>query len=557
MPHNGAERQEDAQPIGELAQEKLGVAFDKLIPFGHQIAKIKLAYLNGLPRNPASRLVLVTGIHPTPAGEGKTVTTIGLNDGLNRLGKRAVACLREPAIGPLFGIKGGATGGGRAQVRPMEAINLHFTGDIHAISLANNLLSALVDNHLHQGNSLGLDLERIGWNRAIDLNDRALRKLQVGLNGSPNGPARTDRFDIAVASEVMAVFCLTNSWKELQARLGQMIVGYCEDSSPVRARDLKAEGAMTALLRDALAPNLVQTLERSPALIHGGPFANIAHGCNSVIATETGLKLTDYVVTEAGFGSDLGAEKFCNIKCRGKDIAPSAAVVVATVRALKMQGGTELDEVATEDIEALQRGCANLERHVRNMQSFGLPVVVAINRFGTDTEKELETVKAFCTQALNVRVSICTAFDEGSAGAVDLAKQVMEQAESEEAHFQLLYPDSLPLWEKIRSVAQNIYGASDITAEPETQRQIEALQANGYGDYPVCIAKTPFSFSQDPELKGAPSGHDLHIREVRLAPGAGFLTVICGKTMTMPGLPKHPASERIEVDDDGRIYGLF
>jgi formate--tetrahydrofolate ligase len=548
------------RPIQEVA-EKVGIPEPALHPYGRHVAKLDLGWIGDLRGRPDGKLVLVTAINPTPAGEGKTTTTVGLGDGLNRIGKRAVIALREPSLGPCFGMKGGAAGGGYAQVVPMEQINLHFTGDFHAIGSAHNLLAALLDNHVYWGNGLGLDERRIAWRRVVDMNDRALRSIVSSLGGVANGFPREDGFDITVASEVMAVFCLARDLDDLQHRLGRMVVGYTRDRKPVTAADLKAEGAMTVLLRDALAPNLVQTLEGNPAFVHGGPFANIAHGCNSVMATTTGLKLGEYVVTEAGFGADLGAEKFFDIKCRKAKLVPSAAVIVATVRALKMHGGVAKDALKEENLAALKKGMANLDRHVRNLRKFGVPAVVAINRFVTDTEAELDLVRRHCREDLHVEAILCEHWGKGSAGTEALARHVVTLCE--EPHpmdglgFDHLYPDEMPLWEKMRTIAREIYGAEDIIADQRVRDQFKDLQAKGYGHFPICVAKTQYSFSTDPDRKGAPSGHVIPIREVRLAGGAEFLVVICGEIMTMPGLPRDPAAHHIRLDDAGQIQGLF
>jgi formate--tetrahydrofolate ligase len=547
-------------PITEIGA-KLGIPAESLIPYGWEMAKVSSDFVAGLGDRPDGKLILVTAISPTPAGEGKTTTSVGLGDALSRLGKRAAICLREPSLGPCFGMKGGAAGGGYAQVVPMERINLHFTGDFHAITSAHNLLAAMIDNHVHWGNELGLDRRRITWRRAMDMNDRALRSIINSLGGAANGYPREDGFDITVASEVMAVFCLARDLKDLEERLGQIIIGYKRDKSPVRAAELKAAGAMTVLLREALLPNLVQTLEGTPAFVHGGPFANIAHGCNSVSATTTALKLADFVVTEAGFGADLGAEKFFDIKCRKAGLNPAAAVVVATMRALKMHGGVARDELDKEDLGALRRGFANLQRHVRNVAKFGVPVIVAINAFPSDTDAEHELVKQACAETLGVEAIVCRHWAEGSAGAEALATAVVDIASRpkrrESDGFRVLYPDDLPLWDKVRTVATEIYGASDIIADKKIRDRFRELQTSGFGHFPVCIAKTQYSFSTDPDLRGAPSGHVVPIREVRLAAGAGFIVVICGDIMTMPGLPKSPAAERIHIDESGLTEGLF
>ena len=544
------------RPITALAQDRLGIPEEALEPFGRYKAKLSLGYINSLRDRPDGKLVLVTAISPTPAGEGKTTTTVGLGDALNRIGKRAVVCLREPALGPVFGMKGGAAGGGYAQVVPMEDINLHFTGDFAAIALANNLLAAMIDNHIYHGNELGFDVRRIAWRRVVDVNDRALRQITAGLGGSPNGFPREDGFDIVVASEVMAIFCLATSLVDLKERLGKIVVGYTRDQKPVLARDLKAHGAMTVLLKDALAPNLVQTIENNPAIIHGGPFANIAHGCNSVIATRTALKLGDFVVTEAGFGADLGAEKFIDIKCRKAGLKPDAAVIVATVRALKYHGGIEVPDLPKENVEALRKGMANLERHIANVRDrFGLPCVVSINHRAEDTPAAIQALHERASH-LGVKVVTAKHFAEGSAGAVELAEEVVRLTEQPN-HFTHLYPDELPLWDKMKKVATELYGASDITADAKVRTAIRNLQESGYGHYPVCVAKTQYSFSTDPKLRGAPRDHVVNIREVRLAAGAEFVVMICGDIMTMPGLPKLPAACNIDIDDSGRVVGMF
>jgi formate--tetrahydrofolate ligase len=542
--------------ITEIATQRLGIPEDHLEPYGRYKAKLSLEYISKLQGKPDGKLVLVTAISPTPAGEGKTTTTVGLGDALNHLGKKTVICLREPALGPVFGMKGGAAGGGYSQVVPMEDINLHFTGDFTAIALANNLLSAALDNHIHHGNELGIDVRRITWKRVVDMNDRALREIVVSLGGPGNGFPRQDGFDIVVASEVMAIFCLATSVKDLKERLGKIVVAYTRDQKPVLARDLKVHGAMTALLRDALAPNLAQTLENNPAIIHGGPFANIAHGCNSVMATKTALKLADYVVTEAGFGADLGAEKFIDIKCRKAGLKPAAAVIVATVRALKYHGGVEVADVGKENLIALEKGLVNLERHVRNVQDhYGLPSVVAINHRKEDTDAEVNLlIKKMAEHG--TKVILGKHFAEGGKGALELGREVVRLCEQPN-NFKFLYDDSASLWEKMKAVATKIYGASDISADSKIRTQIKQLQEAGYGNYPVCVAKTQYSFSTDPKLRGAPSGHTVNIREVRLAAGAEFIVMICGDIMTMPGLPKVPSANAIDVDDDGKIVGLF
>jgi formate--tetrahydrofolate ligase len=542
-------------PIAAIGA-KLGIPENALHPYGRVIAKIDDGFLAGLAGKPDGKLILVTAISPTPAGEGKTTTTIGLGDALARIGKRVAICLREPSLGPCFGQKGGATGGGYSQVAPMDEINLHFTGDFHAITAANNLLAAITDNHVYWGNALDIDARRVVWRRALDVNDRSLREIVVGLGGVANGFARADGFDITVASEVMAAFCLADDLDDLEARLGRVVVAYSRAKKPVTASDLKAAGAMTALLRLALRPNLVQTLEGNPALVHGGPFANIAHGCNSLVATRAALKLADYVVTEAGFGADLGAEKFFDIKCRKAGLKPAAAVIVATARALKMHGGVAKAALGAEDLAALQRGLANLERHVANVRKFGLDVVVAVNRFDADSDAELALIRNFVAGPCHARAVICDHWARGSAGAEELARVVTELADASPLSFRTLYPDATPLWEKTRVIAREIYGASDIAAEARVRAQFDELQAAGYGDLPICVAKTQYSFSADPTLLGAPSGHIAAIREVSLRAGAGFVVVLMGDIRTMPGLPRSPAAERIFVRD-GRIEGLF
>jgi len=541
--------------ITEVAQ-KLGIPDEHLEPYGHYKAKVSLEFVDSLKDKKDGKLILVTAISPTPAGEGKTTTTVGLGDALNAIGKKAVICLREPSLGPVFGVKGGAAGGGYAQVVPMEDINLHFTGDFNAIQLANNLLAAMIDNHIHHGNELGIDVRRITWKRVLDMNDRALRQIVNSLGGPGNGYPREDGFDIVVASEVMAIFCLANSLEDLKNRLGNIVVGYTRDQKPVTARQLNAHGAMTVLLKDAFKPNLVQTLENNPAFIHGGPFANIAHGCNSVIATKTALKLADYVVTEAGFGADLGAEKFIDIKCRKSGLRPDAVVIVATLRALKFHGGVDVKEVNKENLAALEKGIANLERHVYNVQNhYGLPCVVSINNFTFDTEAELDLLKRKMSQ-MGVPVVVARHWAEGGKGAVDLAKTVVELIEKGENNFKFVYDENAPLWEKMKTIATKIYGAADITADSKVRNQIKKLQDEGYGHYPICVAKTQYSFSTDPNLRGAPSGHTVNIREVRLAAGAEFIVMICGDIMTMPGLPKVPSAEKIDLVD-GKVVGLF
>jgi formate--tetrahydrofolate ligase len=544
------------RPILDLAKDRLGIAPDHLVPYGRNKAKLSLDYLSSLSGRPNGKLVLVTAITPTPAGEGKTTTTVGLGDALNQLGKRAIVCLREPSLGPSFGLKGGAAGGGYAQVVPMEEINLHFTGDFHAIGAANNLLAAMIDNHIYWGTEPALDPRRIAWRRALDMNDRALRRITIGLGGPSNGFPREDGFDITVASEIMAVFCLASDLQDLQRRLGAIVIGETRDRHRVRAADIKATGAMAALLRDALAPNLVQTLENNPALVHGGPFANIAHGCNSVIATRAALKLGDYVVTEAGFGADLGAEKFFDIKSRLAGLKPDCAVVVATVRALKMHGGVAKDALATENLPALRAGFANLRRHTDNVAKFGVPVVVSVNRFGGDSKAELELLIALCAE-VGVEAVIAEHWARGGAGAIDLGTAVLETIGKKPSKFRPIYPDAMPLLEKIRTIAREIYRADDIAPESRVVERLAEFEKAGFGHLPVCMAKTQYSFSADPDLKGAPTGFTLPIREVRLSAGAGFVVVLCGDVMTMPGLPRIPAATNIGVGDDGRITGLF
>ncbi|BDS08149.1 formate--tetrahydrofolate ligase [Oceaniferula spumae] len=543
--------------IATLAEDKLGISDEHLEPYGHYKAKISLDYLDTLKDRPDGKLILVTAISPTPAGEGKTTTSVGLTDGLNRIGKKAAVCLREPSLGPCFGMKGGAAGGGYAQVVPMEDINLHFTGDFHAIGLANNLLAALVDNHIHHGNSLEIDVRRVVWKRVVDMNDRSLRETTIALGGLRNGFPRADGFDIVVASEVMAIFCLATSLKELKDRLGNIIVGYTRKRQAVRARDLNAHGAMTVLLKDAFKPNLVQTLEGNMAFIHGGPFANIAHGCNSVIATKSALKLADYVITEAGFGADLGAEKFIDIKCRKSGLKPDASVVVATIRALKYHGGVGLKDLAEENLVALGKGIKNLERHVRNLRDhWGLPCIVAINRFTADTDAEIALLRQKLGH-LQVEVVLAEHWAKGGEGAEDLARAVVDVIEKCPASFELTYEDELPLWQKMEAVAKKIYSASEVIADSKVVAEVKRLQESGFGHYPICVAKTQFSFSTDPKLLGAPEDHVVKVREVRLAVGAEFIIMICGDIMTMPGLPKVPAAERIDLDEDGKVVGLF
>ena len=543
-------------PIAQIGHRKLGIHLSELFLYGHFKAKISLDYLNTLQPRPNAKLILITAITPTAAGEGKTTTTVGLGDALNRIGKPAIVCLREPSLGPCFGVKGGAAGGGYAQVLPMEDINLHFTGDLHAVGAANNLLAALVDNHIYWGNSLGLDARRIFWRRAVDMNDRSLRQITIALGGVSNGFPREDGWDIIAASEIMAVFCLAENIDDLKRRLGNMIVGQTRDRKYIRASDFEAAGAMTALLKDAFAPNLVQTIENNPALIHGGPFANIAHGCNSVIATKSALKLADYVVTEAGFGADLGAEKFMNIKCRKAGLRPDCAVVVATIRALKMHGGMNKDALKQEDLPALERGFTNLARHVENVRKFGVPVVVAINRFTADTEAENALLKSLC-EKLEVESITADHWAKGGEGAVELAEAVVKTIETNPSQFRPLYDDNMPLWKKAQTIAREMYGADDIIGDQKIRDRFRELQDQGYGHFPVCIAKTQYSFTTDPDRKGAPKNHVVPIREVRLSAGAEFIVAICGDIMTMPGLPKVPAANKIDVTPDGRIIGLF
>jgi formate--tetrahydrofolate ligase len=543
------------QRIAAVAREKLGIAEEHLEPYGHYKAKISLKYLETLKGKKDGKLILVTAISPTPAGEGKTTTTVGLGDALNHIGKKAIICLREPSLGPVFGVKGGAAGGGYAQIVPMEDINLHFTGDFGAIQLANNLLAALIDNHISHGNELGIDIRRIQWKRVLDMNDRALRDITVGLGGTANGYPRQDGFDIVVASEVMAIFCLSTSLEDLKNRLGNIVVGYTREQKPVRARDLSAHGAMTVLLKDALAPNLVQTLENNPAFVHGGPFANIAHGCNSVLATQSALKLADYVVTEAGFGADLGAEKFLDIKCRKTGLKPAAAVIVATMRALKYHGGVDVKEVSKENLAALEKGLVNLERHVENVSKvYGIPCVVSINRFTFDTDAELKLVSERMKK-LGAQVVTATHWGDGGKGAADLAKIVVGLCE-QPSKPTFVYEDADPLWEKINKIAKKVYRASEVTADAKVRAQIKKLQEDGYGHFPVCVAKTQSSFSTDAALRGAPTDHVVNIREVRLAAGAEFVVMICGDIMTMPGLPKVPSANKIDLVD-GKVVGLF
>ncbi|MHA1152407.1 MAG: formate--tetrahydrofolate ligase [Alphaproteobacteria bacterium] len=556
MPKSDIEiaRETSMQPIAEVGA-KLDIPADAIVHYGPHKGKISFDFIDGLKDRPDGKLILVTAITPTPAGEGKTTTSVGLGDGLNRIGKKAAICLREPSLGPCFGMKGGAAGGGYAQVVPMEDINLHFTGDFHAIGVANNLLAALTDNHIYWGNQLDIDTRRVAWRRVVDMNDRALRSIVGSLGGVANGFPREDGFDITVASEVMAIFCLATNLKDLEARLGKIVIGQNRKREPVHASDVKAPGPMSVLLKDAIAPNLVQTLENNPAFIHGGPFANIAHGCNSVIATKTALKLADYVVTEAGFGADLGAEKFFNIKCRKAGLKPAAAVIVATVRALKMHGGVGKADLGKENVEAVKAGCDNLKRHVENVKSFGVPVVVAINQFLGDTEAELEAVRA-TAEAQGAKTILCSHWADGGAGAEDLARHVVELADSGAADFKPTYEDSLPLWDKVERIATKLYGASGITADDAVRKRFDELQGS-YGHFPVCMAKTQYSFSTDPNLKGAPSGHTVPVRELRISAGAEFLVVVTGAIMTMPGLPRVPAANSIHLNEQGQIEGLF
>ncbi len=543
------------KPIAEVAA-KVGIPADALVPYGTTKAKVSFEYINSLKDKPDGKLILVTAVTPTPAGEGKTTTTVGLGDALNLIDKKAMMCLREPSLGPCFGVKGGAAGGGYAQVVPMEDINLHFTGDFHAITSAHNLLSAMIDNHIYWGNGLGLDGRRVGWRRVLDMNDRALRAIVNSLGGVTNGFPRQDGFDITVASEVMAILCLALDLKDLERRLGNIIVGYTRDKTPIRARELKADGAMTVLLKDALLPNLVQTLENNPVFIHGGPFANIAHGCNSVLATKTALKLADYVVTEAGFGADLGAEKFFDIKCRKAGLAPDAVVVVATVRALKMHGGVSKENLKNENVMAVNTGCENLKRHLENIGKFGVPVVVAVNRFVTDTDAEIqEVVKA--AESVGTKAFMCTHWADGGTGTEALARHVVELADSGKAAFKPLYPDDMPLRDKVKTIATEIYGAADIACDASVETAFKDLEAGGFGKLPVCMAKTQYSFSTDPSKRGAPTGHVVPVRELRLSAGAEFVVVITGEIMTMPGLPRVPAAEAIRINADGLVEGLF
>lgn len=543
------------QPIRDVAA-RLGIAEEHLVPYGHDKAKITAEFIRSLEGRPDGKLILVTAVNPTPAGEGKTTTTVGLGDGLNRIGKRAAVCIREASLGPCFGVKGGAAGGGYAQVIPMEDMNLHFTGDFHAITSAHNLLAALLDNHIYWGNEQKIDTRRVVWRRVLDMNDRSLREIVTSLGGVPNGYPRESGFDITVASEVMAILCLARDLKDLEERLGRIVIATRVDKTPVFARDIQADGAMAVLLKDAMQPNLVQTLENNPAFVHGGPFANIAHGCNSVVATTTALKLADYVVTEAGFGADLGAEKFFDIKCRKAGLTPDACVIVATVRSMKMNGGVAKEDLGREDVAAVTRGCANLGRHIENIGHFGVPVLVAINHFGTDTDAEIEAVKAYAA-AMGAEAVLCRHWAEGSAGIEELAHKVAALADSGTARFAPLYRDAMPLVEKIETVVKRIYRGAAVTMEKSVVDQLAQFSAQGYADLPVCMAKTQYSFSTDPSLRGAPDGHVVHVREVRLSAGAGFVVAICGEIMTMPGLPRSPSAERIHLNEKGYIEGLF
>jgi formate--tetrahydrofolate ligase len=548
-------REAQKRPIQEIGS-KLGIPSEHLLPYGHDKAKVSQEFINSVQANDSGKLILVTAINPTPAGEGKTTTTVGLGDGLNRIGKKAAICIREASLGPCFGMKGGAAGGGYAQVVPMEEMNLHFTGDFHAITSAHNLLSAMIDNHIYWGNSLEIDERRVVWRRVMDMNDRALRDIVTSLGGVSNGFPRQTGFDITVASEVMAILCLATDLDDLQKRLGDIIVAYKRDKTPIYCRDIKADGAMTVLLKDAMQPNLVQTLENNPAFVHGGPFANIAHGCNSVMATTTALKIADFVVTEAGFGADLGAEKFMNIKCRKAGLTPSVVVVVATIRAMKMNGGVAKSDLGHENVEAVVKGCPNLGRHIENVKSFGVPVLVAINHFVTDTDAEVQAVQEYVSE-MGAEAILCKHWEKGSEGTVDLAKRVSEIADSDSGNFAPLYNDEMSLFDKIETIAKRIYRADEVLADAKIRNQLKEWETAGYGGLPVCMAKTQYSFTTDPNLRGAPTGHSLPIREVRLCAGAGFVVVICGEIMTMPGLPSKPASENIMLNEIGQIEGLF
>jgi formate--tetrahydrofolate ligase len=548
-------REAKKRPIMEIGA-KLGIPSEHLLPYGHDKAKVGQEFIKSLAGRPDGKLILVTAINPTPAGEGKTTTTVGLGDGLNRIGKKAVVCIREASLGPNFGMKGGAAGGGMAQVVPMEEMNLHFTGDFHAITSAHNLLSAMIDNHIYWGNELQIDERRIVWRRVMDMNDRALRDIVVNLGGVANGFPRQTGFDITVASEVMAILCLSNDLEDLQKRLGDIVVAYTREKKAIYARDIKADGAMTVLLKDAMQPNIVQTLENNPAFVHGGPFANIAHGCNSVIATKTALKLGEYVVTEAGFGADLGAEKFFDIKCRKAGLKPSAAVIVATVRAMKMNGGVAKADLGAENVAAVQKGCPNLGRHIGNVKGFGVPVVVAINHFFSDTDAEIAAVKAYVAEQ-GAEAILCKHWAMGSAGIEELAHKVVQMAESGASNFAPLYPDAMPLFQKLETIAKRIYHADEVIADKSIRDQLKTWEAAGYGHLPICVAKTQYSFTTDPTVRGAPTGHTVPVREVRLSAGAGFIVAICGEIMTMPGLPKVPSAEVIRLNDQGQVEGLF
>ena len=550
-------REAKMQPINEvLAKINVPDESTAFSPMGRHIAKINLEYLDTLKDKPEGKLILVTAITPTPAGEGKTTTSVGLNDGLNKIGKKSIVCLREPSLGPSLGMKGGAAGGGYAQVVPMEQINLHFTGDFHAITSAHNLLSALIDNHIYWGNKLDIDVRRIVWKRVMDMNDRSLRSININLGGVANGFPREDGFDITVASEIMAIFCLSNDLEDLEKRIGNITIAYTRDKKPVYAKDLKAHGPMTVLLKDAIRPNVTQTLENNPAIIHGGPFANIAHGCNSVIATKTGLKLADYVVTEAGFGADLGAEKFLDIKCRKSNLKPSCVVIVATIRALKMHGGVAKDDLKNENVDALKKGLVNLERHIENVKKFGLPVAIAVNHFIKDTDSEVKALIDFC-ENLGVKASLCTHWANGGEGTKELAAHVADLCEKKDARFNFLYESKTPLFKKIETIAKEIYRADEVIADTKIRDQLKGFEEAGYGELPICVAKTQYSFSTDPNLKGAPTGHVLPVREIRLSSGAEFIVVVCGAIMTMPGLPRVPAADSIKLNDKGDIEGLF
>ena len=550
-------REAKMQPIKDiLAKINVPDESSAFSPMGRHIAKINLEYLDSLKNKKEGKLILVTAITPTPAGEGKTTTSVGLNDGLNKIGKKSIVCLREPSLGPSFGMKGGAAGGGYAQVVPMEQINLHFTGDFHAITSAHNLLSALIDNHIYWGNKLNIDVRRIVWKRVLDMNDRALRSININLGGVANGFPREDGFDITVASEIMAIFCLANNLEDLENRIGNITVAYTREKKPIYAKDLKAQGPMTVLLKEAIRPNITQTLENNPAIIHGGPFANIAHGCNSVIATKAGLKLADYVVTEAGFGADLGAEKFLDIKCRKSDLKPSCVVIVATIRALKMHGGVAKDDLKDENVEALKKGLVNLERHVENVKKFGLPVAIAVNHFIKDTDDEVKALVDFCNK-LGIKASLCTHWANGGEGTKELASHVADLCEKNENKFKFLYESKTPLFKKIETIAKEIYRADEVIADTKIRDQLKSFEEAGYGELPICVAKTQYSFSTDPNLKGAPTGHSLPIREIRLSSGAEFIVVVCGAIMTMPGLPRVPAADSIKLNKKGEIEGLF